>query len=48
MEQEVRVLLEEHVADRRPVLEQIEQAWTTQRRQPAASQIDRWIRAGRS
>jgi plasmid stability protein len=48
MEQEVRVLLEEHVADRRPVLEQIEQAWTTQRRRPAASQIDRWIRAGRS
>ena len=48
MEQEVRELLEEYVADRRSVLEQIEQTWATQRRRPTAAQIDRWIRIGRS
>jgi plasmid stability protein len=47
MEQEVRELLEGHVAERRSILEQIEQAWETQPRRPTAKQIDSWIGAGR-
>jgi hypothetical protein len=47
MEQEVRDLLEEYVAERSSILEQIEAAWATQRRRPTAKQVDRWIRAGR-
>jgi plasmid stability protein len=48
MEQEVRELLEAHVAERESVLEQIESAWTRQERRPAASEIDEWIRTGRA
>ncbi len=47
MEQEVRELLEEHLADRGSILEQIETAWATQRRRPTARQVDRWIGVGR-
>lgn len=47
MEQEVRQLIEEHVAERSSVLEQIETSWATQRRRPTAKQIDNWIGAGR-
>jgi plasmid stability protein len=47
MEQEVRELLEEHLADRGSILEQIEAAWARQRRRPTARQVDRWIKADR-
>jgi hypothetical protein len=47
MEQEVRALLEEHVAERRSVLEQIEQSWAVQHRRPTAKEVDRWIGVGR-
>ena len=47
MEQEVRELLEERLADRGSILEQIEAAWARQRRRPTARQVDRWIKAGR-
>ena len=47
MEQEVRALLEEHVADRGSVLRQIEESWTRQSRRPNAAEIDDWIAAGR-
>jgi len=46
MEQEVRDLLEGHVAGRRRILKQIERAWATQARRPAAKEIESWI-AGR-
>lgn len=47
MEQEVRQLIEEHVAERSSVLKQIEASWAAQRRRPTAKQIDSWIGAGR-
>ena len=47
MEQEVRALLEEHVADRGSVLRQIEESWSRQSRRPDAAEIDDWIGAGR-
>ncbi len=47
MEQEVRELLEERLAERGLILEQIEAAWRTQPRRPTPKQVDRWIRAGR-
>jgi plasmid stability protein len=47
MEQEVRELLEGHVAERRSVLEQIEAAWAHQSRRPTAAEVDAWIGAGR-
>jgi plasmid stability protein len=47
MEQELRELLEQHVAERDSVLEQIEAAWSRQKRRPTANQIDKWIAAGR-
>ena len=47
MEQEVRELIEEHVADRGSVLAQIEAAWAQQSRRPSAREVDSWIRAGR-
>ena len=47
MEQEVRELLEEHVAERASVLRQIESSWSRQKRQPTATEIDGWINAGR-
>jgi hypothetical protein len=48
MEQEVRELLETHVAERHSVLEQIESGWMRQGRRPAAAEIDEWIRTGRA
>ncbi len=47
MEQEVRALLEEHVADRTAVLHSIRESWSRQARRPKSSEIDRWIEAGR-
>ena len=47
MEQQVRELLEEYVADRGSILEQIEAAWVTQSRRPTSKQVDRWIAVGR-
>jgi len=47
MEQEVRELLAEHMAERNSVLEQIEAAWSRQNRRPTPKQVDKWIRAGR-
>jgi plasmid stability protein len=47
MEQEVRELLEEYVAERSSVLKQIESAWERQPRRPSAREIDDWINAGR-
>ena len=48
MEQEVRELLEAHVAERRSVLEQIEAGWARQTRRPTAAEVDAWIGVGRS
>jgi plasmid stability protein len=48
MEQEVRAVLEQHVGDRRALMEEIEQSWTRQRRRPDAREVDTWIRAGRT
>lgn len=47
MEQQVRDLLEDYVAERRSVLEQIEAGWAAQPRRPTAEQVDNWIGAGR-
>ena len=47
MEQEVRELLEAHVAERRSVLEQIEAGWNRQMRRPTAAEVDAWIGVGR-
>lgn len=47
MEQEVRVVLEQHVGDRRALLEEIERAWARQKRRPPAAEVDRWIQVGR-
>jgi plasmid stability protein len=47
MEQEVRELLEEHVAERSSLLKQIETGWDNQSRRPSAREIDDWINAGR-
>ena len=47
MEQEVRELLEAHVAERRSVVEQIEAGWARQTRRPTATEVDAWIGAGR-
>ena len=43
MEQEVRVLLEEHVGDRLSVLDQIEASWSSQTRRPTPDEIESWI-----
>jgi plasmid stability protein len=48
MEQEVRELIEGHVAERRAVLDQIEAGWARQTRRPAAKEVDAWIESGRS
>jgi plasmid stability protein len=48
MEQEVRELLEAHVAERQSVLEQIEAGWQRQTRRPTAAEIEAWIGAGQS
>jgi plasmid stability protein len=47
MEQEVRALLEQHVGDRRALLDEIEQSWTRQTRRPQAQEVEAWIRTGR-
>ena len=47
MEQEVRAVLEQHVGDRRALLEAIEQSWARQTRRPKAHEVDSWIQAGR-
>ncbi len=47
MEQEVRELLEEYVAERASLLKQIEAGWDRQTRRPSAREIDDWINAGR-
>ena len=47
MEQEVRELLGQYVAERGAILKQIEAAWATQPRRPTAKQVDGWIGAGR-
>jgi plasmid stability protein len=48
MEQEVRELLEGHVAERRAVLDQIAAGWATQSRRPTAEEIDDWVAMGRT
>jgi plasmid stability protein len=47
MEQEVRQLLEEYVAERASVQKQIKDSWSRQKRRPSAEEIDNWITAGR-
>jgi plasmid stability protein len=47
MEQEVRELIEGHVAERRAVLDQIEAGWTRQSRRPTAKEVDSWVDSGR-
>ena len=47
MEQEVREIIEERVADREAVLGQIEAGWRDQRRRSTAAEVDRWFDAGR-
>jgi plasmid stability protein len=47
MEQEVREVLEEHVAERGSILGRIQAAWAMQRRRPRADEVEQWIRAGR-
>ena len=48
MEQEVRELLEAHVAERRSVLAQMEAGWAGQSRRPTPAEVDAWIGAGRA
>jgi len=48
MEQEVRELLEAHLAERRSVLEQIEAQWARQSRRPTPAEVDAWIGTGRA
>lgn len=47
MEQEVRDILEDYVAERTSVLKQIEASWKDQVRRPTAEEIDAWIAVGR-
>ena len=47
MEQEVRELLEEYVAERASVHKQIVASWARQERRPSAAEIDGWINTGR-
>ena len=47
MEQVVRDVLEEYVAERQSVLAQVEAAWARQSRRPTAGEVDAWIAAGR-
>ena len=48
VEQEVRELLQEYVAERSSLLKQIEAEWERQLRRPSAREIDDWINAGRA
>ena len=47
MEQEVRAVLEQHVGDRRALLDEIEQSWARQTRRPNAREVDAWVKVGR-
>ena len=47
MDQEVRAVLEQHVGDRRALLDEIEQSWARQTRRPKAREVDSWIHVGR-
>ena len=47
MEEEVRQVLEQHVAERASLLKQIEASWERQAHRPTAKEIDAWIAAGR-
>ena len=47
MEQAVRDLLEEQVAERASVLRQIEASWARQSRRPRAAEVEDWLTAGR-
>ena len=47
MEQEVRAVLEQHVGDRRALLDEIEQSWDRQTRRPKADEVESWIHVGR-
>lgn len=47
MEQEIRELLEAHVAERQSVLEQIEAGWGRQTRRPTGAEVEAWIGVGR-
>ena len=47
MEQEVRAVLEQHVGDRRALLDEVEQSWARQSRRPKARELEAWIGAGR-
>src|SRR5438067_10907305 len=47
MEQQVRDILEQHVAERDSVLKQIEASWARQSRRPESNEIDAWITGGR-
>jgi plasmid stability protein len=48
MEQELRELLEVHLAERWSVVAQIEAGWARQTRRPTTKEIDAWIGFGRS
>lgn len=48
MEQEVRDLIEAHVAERKSAIEQIQASWGKQTRRPKASEIETWIATGRA
>jgi plasmid stability protein len=48
MEQELRELLEMHLAERRSVLAQIEAGWARQTRRPTVKEVEAWIGFGRS
>jgi hypothetical protein len=47
MEQEVREIIADQVADRASVVTQIARSWAAQKRAPSASEVEAWIREGR-
>lgn len=47
MEQEVRELLEQHVAERESLLRQLEAGWARQQRRATPAEIEEWIAGGR-
>jgi plasmid stability protein len=47
MEQEVRLVLEQHVGDRGALFDEIERSWARQNSRPKARDVDSWIQAGR-
>ena len=47
MEQQVRDILEQHVAERDSVLKLNEASWARQTRRPEPSEIDAWITGSR-